>query len=69
MAKWFEARGRKESRSCETCKEYKMGGQFYDWYGHPAFPFKDNKLVICTNCTKRETGRKGFIKLKERGVL
>ena len=71
MVKWFEARDRKESRPCEACKEYKMGGQFYDWYNHPALSsvYKRKVLVVCTNCAKRETGRAGFIKLKEKGFL
>jgi hypothetical protein len=71
MGKWFIARDSKESRSCETCREYKMRGQFYDWYGHPALSstYKIEKLVMCGNCAKREVGLKGFRKLNIEGAI
>ena len=71
MALWFRQRDRKESRSCQTCREYKMGGQFYDWYGHPALShtYSMGVLVMCTKCAKRELGPVGFKKLNSRGVL
>ena len=60
MAKWLEPRGRKESRPCECCKEYRMGGQFYDWHSHPALSSTHVRepIIICTKCAKREGATK-----------
>ena len=65
MAIWFKQRDSKETRKYEACKEYVTYGQFYDWYSHPALSNlikREKPLIICTKCTKRETGGKKLYK-------
>ena len=59
MEKWLLRRDKKETRACFSCSTYKMKGQFYEWYSHPALKtILGNNLIgiICSNCAKREAG-------------
>ena len=67
MGKWLSPRGKKETRACFSCKDYKVAAQFYDWYTHPALiSILGNKLngIICSNCARREAGSRHWKDVK-----
>ena len=58
MEKWLLPRGKKETRTCYSCGDYKMSAKFYEWYHHPGLKFMGNDIIgiICRKCAKREAG-------------
>lgn len=58
MEKWLSQRDRKETRTCDSCKKYKMKAFFYNWYHHPSMNFMGEERigVICLPCATREAG-------------
>ena len=67
MGKWLLPRDKKETRTCFSCGSYKMRGQFYEWYTHPALQSTlGGKLngIICSNCARREAGSRYWKEIK-----
>ena len=66
MGEWLSLRGDKETRTCDSCGNYKMKSNFYNWHHHPSLTFLgEGRIgVICTPCAKREAGSKGWERIK-----
>ena len=66
MGKWLSQRDEKETRTCDSCGNYKIMSRFYNWYHHPAIKFiGEGRIgVICTPCARREAGSKHWLRIK-----